>query len=160
MTEAQVEQLNYEIHNFFNLFNSWEISIVRSSRLSIAENHATEILGIHGEMTMKELAERLSVTQGTVTATIDKLERGGYARRKKINEDRRAYIIELTPDGERAFKKHHDNHLRLTKEMMSLLGEEDTDALIRIFRKLNEQKLTDNPTEKAITKLLPKRAVD
>ena len=112
MTDSQVEQLNYEIHNFFNLFNAWETSIVRSSKLSIAENHATEILGIHGEMNMKELAKRLSVTQSTVTTTADRLERGGYARRKKIKEDRRAYVIEFTPDGKRAFKKHHDNHLR------------------------------------------------
>ena len=151
MTDSQVEQLNYEIHNFFNLFNSWETSIVRSSRLSVAENHATEILGIHGEMNMKELAERLSVTRGTVTATMDKLERGGYARRKKINEDRRAYIIELTPDGKRAFKKHHDDHSRLTREMISLLGKEETEALIRIFRKLNEH-LSCNESDRILVK--------
>ena len=141
MTDSQVEQLNYEIHNFFNLFNSWETSIVRSSKLSVAENHATEMLGSHGEMNMKELAERLSVTRGTVTATIDKLERGGYARRKKTAEDRRAYIIELTPDGKKAFKKHHDNHLRLTREIMSLQGKDETDTLIRIFQKLNKHLL-------------------
>ena len=138
MTESQVEQLNNEMHNFFNPFNSWETLIVRLSKLSITENHATEILGIHGEMNMKELAERLSVTQNTVTATIDKLERGRYARRKKTDDDRRAYMIELTPDGKSAFKKHRYDHLRLTKELILLLGEEETDTLIRIFRNLNE----------------------
>lgn len=141
MLETQVEQLNHEMHHFFNLFNSWETSIVRSSKLSIAENHATEMLGIHGEMNMKELAEKLSVTRGTMTATIDKLERDGYARRKKTAEDRRAYIIELTRDGKRAFNKHHDDHLRLTKEMMALQGKEEIEEIIRIFRKLNEHLL-------------------
>jgi DNA-binding MarR family transcriptional regulator len=138
MTDDQIEQLTNEMHNFFNLFTSWETSMVRSGSLAVSESHAIEVLGIYGKMNMKALANRLAVTRGTVTATVDRLEQGGYAKRKTIAEDRRTYIIELTPEGKKAFEEHHKHHLRLMEELIPLLSKEETNTLITILRKLNE----------------------
>jgi DNA-binding MarR family transcriptional regulator len=137
MSDEQVEQLTNEIYNFFNRFVSWETAIVRSSDLTISENHAIEVLGIYGKMNMKTLADKLAVTRGTVTVTVDRLEKGGYAKRSTIEEDRRAYIIELTPEGHEAFEEHHKHHLRLTEELAPLLSDTETETLIRILQRLN-----------------------
>ena len=61
----------------FNRFPSWEASVIRSSDLRLSETHAIEVLGTHGEMNMKKLAVRLGVTTGTITVTVDRLEKKG-----------------------------------------------------------------------------------
>ena len=139
MSDGDVERLTNEMINFFNRFSSWETSVIRSSDLTLSETHAIEILGAHGEMKMKMLAEKLGVTTGTITVTVDRLEKKGYAKRGTTKEDRRAYIIELTPAGKKAFEDHHKHHLHLTEELMSLLSEEEIAAFVKILQKLNEQ---------------------
>jgi len=134
----EVKQLTNELLDFFNRLTSWETSVIRSSHLTLAEGHAVEVLGVYGKMNMKKLAEKLAVTTGTVTATVDKLEEGGFAKRILVREDRRTYMIELTPAGKEAFEEHHKHHLRLTQELMLLLDREEIDTFIKILQKLNE----------------------
>ena len=134
---GEAEQLTEELHDFFNRFTSWETSLIRSSSLTLSESHAIEVLGVYGRMNMKSLGEKLAVTTGTVTITVDRLEKGGYARRVTQKGDRRTYIIELTPPGEQAFEEHHEHHRRLTQELMPLISEEENLAFIKILQKLN-----------------------
>ena len=44
-----------------------------------------------------ELAAEAGLTTGAVTAVIDRLERAGYARRVRDDEDRRRVKVEVTP---------------------------------------------------------------
>jgi DNA-binding MarR family transcriptional regulator len=75
------EALNEKLVEFFDRFTSWESSVIESENMKISDAHAIEILGHHGRMNMKELAGRLGITTGTTTIAVDRLERGGYARR-------------------------------------------------------------------------------
>lgn len=133
-----IEMLNDGLMEFFDRFSSWESSIIEAGHLKISEAHAIEILGHHGRMNMKDLAGKLGVTTGTTTITVDKLERGGFARRIRAENDRRSYIIELTEVGEQAFQEHHHHHLNLAGEIVSVLGEEDTLTFVSFLRRINE----------------------
>lgn len=90
-------------------------AVVRAGRAlgqaSAMINHAVaERLGIHptsweclalllehGSMTAGRLAELTGLTTGAVTALVDRLESGGYARRQRDRTDRRKVIVELVP---------------------------------------------------------------
>jgi DNA-binding MarR family transcriptional regulator len=50
-----------------------------------------------GPLTAGRLAELSGLTTAAVTAILDRLERAGYARRVRDQEDRRQVIVELTP---------------------------------------------------------------
>jgi DNA-binding MarR family transcriptional regulator len=50
-----------------------------------------------GPMTAGRLAELSGLTTAAVTSILDRLERAGYARRTRAEEDRRQVIVELTP---------------------------------------------------------------
>lgn len=132
-----IEQLNAELVEFFNRCVSWEASVIQSGPLTLAETHAIEVLGHHGRMNMKSLAQRLGVTTGTTTITVDRLEKSGLACRTPAEKDRRSYIIELTPDGEEAFLDHHRHHLQLAEEIASALSDEEIAELIAILQKIN-----------------------
>lgn len=133
------EKLTDELLLFFNGFSSWESSIIRSSDLTVAEAHAIEVLGQHGRMNMKSLAQRLGVTTGTTTVTVDKLEKKDYACREATREDRRVTLISLTEKGKKAFEEHHKFHHHLTEQMLSVLSEDEINQLLTILTKINSE---------------------
>jgi DNA-binding MarR family transcriptional regulator len=55
------------------------------------------IVDNEGPMTAGRLAELSGLTTAAVTAVLDRLERAGYARRVRDQEDRRQVIVEITP---------------------------------------------------------------
>ncbi|WP_181391658.1 MarR family winged helix-turn-helix transcriptional regulator [Methanospirillum lacunae] len=134
----EIELLNEGLMEFFDRFSSWESSVIEAGHLKISEAHAIEVLGHHGRMNMKDLAGKLGITTGTTTVTVDKLERGGFARRVRAENDRRSYIIELTEKGEDTFQEHHRHHLNLATEIASILGKEETISFTSILQKINE----------------------
>jgi MarR family transcriptional regulator, transcriptional regulator for hemolysin len=54
-----------------------------------------------GQLTQGELAEVALLDKTTMVVTVDQLERAGLARRRPSDTDRRARIVETTPDGDR-----------------------------------------------------------
>jgi DNA-binding MarR family transcriptional regulator len=55
------------------------------------------IVDNHGRMPAGRLAELSGLTTAAVTSVLDRLERAGYARRVRDQEDRRQVFVELTP---------------------------------------------------------------
>jgi len=56
-----------------------------------------DILQRLGGATAGELAREAGITTGAVTSVIDRLERAGYAERKRDPDDRRKVLVALTP---------------------------------------------------------------
>lgn len=136
-TEQVLEELTDELLHFFNGFASWESSVIRSGDLAVSEAHAIEVLGQHGKMNMKSLAQKLGVTTGTITVTVDRLEKKDYARRETTKEDRRVNWIVLTAKGEEAYWEHHQYHRHLTEQMAADLSEDEIVQFLAILKKIN-----------------------
>ena len=64
------------------------------------EFDALDELSERGGLTPGDLGERLSLTSGSVTALIDRLERLGWAARERHPKDRRKIVVRLTADAE------------------------------------------------------------
>jgi Transcriptional regulators len=132
-----IEELTNELLFFFNGFSSWENSIVRASDLTISEAHALEVLGEHEKINMKALAQKLGVTTGTTTVTVDRLEKKDFAKRESTREDRRVNLIALTEKGKKAFVEHHNYHMQLTEQMVSILSEDEIRQFLDTLKKIN-----------------------
>jgi DNA-binding MarR family transcriptional regulator len=57
-----------------------------------------------GQLTPKGLARMLSITTGSATAMIDRLENAGFVARRPHPSDRRSLLLDLTPAGRHAMK--------------------------------------------------------
>lgn len=134
-----IEELTHELLFFFNGFSSWENSIVRSSDLTVSEAHALEVLGEYGKMNMKGLAQKLGVTTGTTTVTVDRLEKKNFAHRESTKEDRRVNLIILTDTGKKASEEHHAYHLHLTEQMTSILSDDEISQFLNTLKKINAE---------------------
>ncbi|HET8602005.1 MAG TPA: MarR family winged helix-turn-helix transcriptional regulator [Segeticoccus sp.] len=62
-----------------------------------------------GRLSPGELAERMLVRSGTLTAVIDRLARAGHVERRPQQQDRRRVLVVLTPSGRRvaAYAQQH-----------------------------------------------------
>jgi DNA-binding MarR family transcriptional regulator len=65
-----------------------------------------------GGLTPREIAERMLIGSGTLTAILDRLVADGYARREPNPRDRRSSIVSLTRSGERLVR-HVNEQLEL-----------------------------------------------
>jgi DNA-binding MarR family transcriptional regulator len=68
---------------------------------------------------MRALSRYLMVTGGNVTALTDELERDGLVVRDASPDDRRAWIVRLTPKGRRGFEAMAQEHEQWVLELFA-----------------------------------------
>lgn len=120
----------------YDKVSSWEHSVVKDSGLSPAQMHTIEIIGHRKNLRMKELAEKLGVTTGTLTMSVDKLEKLGLVQRKPHDTDRRSYFVVLTDKGEKMFEEHHRFHEDFTREVSAELSNDELETLTKLLDKI------------------------
>ncbi len=137
--DTKLEYLSQQIIEFYDKISSWEQEVVRESGLTPTQMHAIEIIGHAGELRMKELAEQMGLTTGTITVMVDGLEKQGTVERKRHEVDRRSILVTLTDKGDELFSEHHKLHMKLTQDLSSSLSTNEVGYLSAILTKMNLQ---------------------
>lgn len=132
----EIKKLSELIVEFYERLSSWEESVVKDSGLTTAQMHTIEIVGHAESIKMKDLAEKTGVTTGTLTVSVDKLEKKGLLQRKPHERDRRSYMIVLTKEGEKYFREHNLFHIKMTEDLVSGLSEKEQDNFTQIMKKI------------------------
>ncbi|AJC20093.1 MarR family winged helix-turn-helix transcriptional regulator [Pandoraea pulmonicola] len=73
---------------------------------------------------MGELSKRMMVTGGNVTGITDQLEKEGWVTRETVVNDRRAFLIKLTPRGKKAFSNMAQAHEQWIEQRFGQLPED------------------------------------
>ncbi|MGE4296746.1 MAG: MarR family winged helix-turn-helix transcriptional regulator [Desulfovibrionaceae bacterium] len=134
-----MEELTHRLIEFYERLSSWEHAVVRGKGLTLPQMHTIEILGVHQGLRMKELAQKMGVTTGTLTVLVDRLVDKGLVARTPHETDRRSYVVALTPKGAARFAEHHTLHLALTAELAAALGPDDAQGFSEMLRKVLER---------------------
>lgn len=89
-------------------------------------------------LTQKELAQDTYFEQSNLTLMLDKLELKGLVKRSAKENDRRAYIVTITPEG----KKLRDSLVQMGEDVMDKalygLSQEQKDELSRMLQLIYE----------------------
>jgi len=131
--------LNNLLTEFYDKMSSWEMSVVKETGYSLAQIHTLEVLGSHGAMRMKELANRLSITTGTLTVQVEKLVQAGLIERQSLEGDRRSVLVNLTEQGKDVFQQHNALHLSLTEELTRRFSDEQRQSLSQMLALMNQE---------------------
>ena len=129
-------QLSESLIEFYEKLFSWEHAIAKNSGLTPQQNHTIECVGSDGPIRMKPLSEKLSVTMGTLTVMINRLEKSGYVIREKDPEDGRGFNIILTDKGKANYEEHHEYHLKLVDDIVELLTPDEAETLLQTLLKI------------------------
>ncbi|MBY7837317.1 MarR family transcriptional regulator [Vibrio fluvialis] len=132
-------ELNNLITEFYDKMSSWELSVVKETGYSLAQIHTLEVLGSHGAMRMKELANRLSITTGTLTVQVEKLVQAGLIERQSLEGDRRSIVVDLTDQGQSVYREHNALHIALTQDLTRHFTEQQHQALVQILTQMNKE---------------------
>lgn len=132
----KIKNLSSIIIEFYEKLSSWEESVVKDTGLTTAQMHTIEIVGESKSIKMKDLADKIGVTTGTLTVNIDRLENKQLLHRVPHEKDRRSYLIELTKEGRKFFTRHNRFHIKMTEELVSELTEDEQDAFALTLKKM------------------------
>jgi DNA-binding MarR family transcriptional regulator len=106
------------------------------SDISYNDMHIIEAVGIDEPRNMKTVAQRMSVTTGTLTKAMDALCEKGYVVRERSSEDKRVVHLRLTDRGRSAYYHHEQFHHRLIQNLASEMSESETEVLIYALAKM------------------------
>jgi DNA-binding MarR family transcriptional regulator len=105
--------------------------------ISPSHSRALRVLQRHGTMRLSDLSDHLRIAPRSATEVIDVLADRGLATRQPDPHDRRATLIELTPEGRRAAEGIHTAREAETERFFGALSQTDRSHLGRILRTLN-----------------------
>src|SRR5580700_6043987 len=97
-------------------------------------DHLDEVEGT----SLLALARHMGVTASTMSLTVDRLERGGYVRRARSQEDGRRVDLRLTPAGNRIKRQQKVLEPELVSAVLALLNEKDRRRALRGLELLAE----------------------
>ncbi len=121
---------------FYEKLSSWEQEVAKESTLSLPQLHTVEVIGSAGEIRMKELAEKLGITTGSLTVMIQRLEALNMVERKQSEKDKRSYSLSLTEAGNTEHEQHHRLHDELAGDIASNLTEDEVTQFTTLLSKI------------------------
>jgi MarR family 2-MHQ and catechol resistance regulon transcriptional repressor len=97
---------------------------------------ALEALLHKGPLTITQIQAKVLLASGSMTAAVDRLERKGLVVRRFTPADRRARVVELTPEGKRLVQTAFRSHAAELEAAMSVLNETEKRRLYGLLKKL------------------------
>src|SRR5512145_671847 len=89
--------------------------------LTVSQFGVLEALHHLGPLFQKDLAAKILKTTGNITMVVDNLEKQGLVERTRDEQDRRHFLVHITPKGSRLMQSFFPGHaVRITQEMSVL----------------------------------------
>ncbi len=98
-----------------------EARFAQQYAMGVAEFRCLRHLFQNPGANVKQLAESMNLTSSRLTRIIDRLVEKDLVSRKEGAEDRRIFIVDLTPKGKPLAQKLFDDYLKLHKEIFSTI---------------------------------------
>jgi MarR family 2-MHQ and catechol resistance regulon transcriptional repressor len=109
---------------------------IRKAGLCLTDFAALEALLHKGPLTISQIQNKVLLASGSMTAAVDRLEKLGLVVRKASPSDRRARVVELTPQGKRLAASCFEQHAKDLEALMSDFSEKEKEQAYRSLKKL------------------------
>ena len=138
--ETTKEVLNQVLVKIFNkiIFNEENYLLKEvGSKITINGVHILQAIEEAGEQpSMKNIAETLNITAGTLSVGLKRLIEGGYVTKTQSAADKRIYLLALTPTGKKVCKIHSKYHQELIDTITRNLSTKEEAALVDLISKV------------------------
>jgi MarR family transcriptional regulator, 2-MHQ and catechol-resistance regulon repressor len=95
------------------------------------------LTGSGGELELRAIRKRLGASKATATEVLDTLESRGFCTRARLESDRRAVGVSLTPAGKNLVTHAFPAHAERVREAFGVLDETEKRQLAELCRKLD-----------------------
>ena len=94
------------------------------------------VLATEGPRSQQDLVEWTRLDRTTMVALVDSLEERGYVRRERNPADRRAYLLQLTPEGRRMQVRARKVMLGAEDQLLGSLNQSERQQLRELLAKV------------------------
>jgi DNA-binding MarR family transcriptional regulator len=113
--------------------SSLRAALAREAGISVPELLALENLDADGGLGPSELARRLQLSTGAVTALVDRLEASGHAARAAHPSDRRRVVVTRTAKASEELAGEIAPLERELRALVETLGKDERRAVVRFL---------------------------
>lgn len=143
MTDEFMNKLNISLITSYRSILKIEEQFARragSPNVSASEMHMIDVIGKgeNNSRTVKEIANALHITQPSVTAAINRLEKKGCVERIRSKDDGRVVYIHLTRFGHKIYSLFLRFHENMVRSVAKELTDEEKAHLLKGMIRLNE----------------------
>ncbi len=89
-----------------------------------------------GALSQNKLGRLTAMDSATIKGVVERLRQKGFIASRSDHNDRRLRLVELTPEGEAAFRKAHDQALRARTETLAPLSVSEAVRFEELLAKL------------------------
>lgn len=111
-------------------------SSIAETGLCLSDFAALEALLHKGPLTITEIQAKVLLASGSMTAAVDRLEKKGLVKRRASPTDRRAKVLELTPEGKRVVEAAFERNARELEAAMTILSDSEKRRLYALLKEL------------------------
>lgn len=123
MDDVKINEYLTAIFNNVLIIEEASLQASRFSDVSIKEMHTIDVVGGKKDATPTDVARTLMVTLGTVTTSLNNLERKGYIERVRSTKDRRVVHLYLTKKGRLVYRLHQRFHRAMVRQITEGMDE-------------------------------------
>lgn len=134
----QINEALIKIYNGILWVEEKELCKSTFSDLTIKELHAVEAISMYDHQTVSQVAKKLHLTPGTMTAMTDRLIKKGYVERKRDKADRRIIRLYLTNKGRVLYRAHRAFHNMMVKSFLKGMDAEELSIVNKAIHNLED----------------------
>lgn len=112
------------------------LDLARTMNMTPAELLALAHMGMDGSLSPSDLAKRLHMRSGAITALLDRLTEHGHVVREPHRSDRRKLVVRLTEEGRRATMHELRPMVAEVVDLVDRLPESDRETVGRFVDEL------------------------
>ena len=119
-----IGRINLEVRRSQNRADAYDEFVAESVGLNRTDQRALDVLDQEGGATPGRLAERMGLTSGAITTVLDRLERAGFVRRVRDENDRRRIHVEVTDLAREKLWPYYEPMTELSERLFARYSDE------------------------------------
>ena len=119
-------------------FSRFYARILTQAGLTLPQYALLNQLAVAGIMSMTEVSEKLYVTKPAVTHLVDCLEKNKFLKRIPHSSDRRVFLLEIQPKGEKISSKIQSDILRFLLKTLNKFNADERKTITRFYAELSQ----------------------
>lgn len=138
MEDTQINDYLVDIFNNVLIIEEMSLKTSRFNDISVKEMHTIDVIGTVPDATPSDVSRALMVTLGTVTTSLNNLERKGYIERIRSTKDRRVVHLHLIKKGRLIYRLHKRFHNSMIRHVTEGMDEMEYQIMKKGLLKLHQ----------------------
>ncbi|OXM14018.1 MarR family winged helix-turn-helix transcriptional regulator [Paenibacillus herberti] len=134
--EVEIKRFHLAAQAFMQTMELSMQETIKESGMTRTQLLVLHLIKKHAPCKLAVIAEKMEAKPSAITVMMDRLENGGYVRRRHDTVDRRAIFVEITEEGEKVMQWMRQQKEKMIGVHLSKLTAEELHTITLILEKL------------------------